>query len=312
MSAIEESAARTGAAAVAERLEALIGREQVSEDYVRARIDLMRAQRKALDKLSAAPADAGLGKRGNGEPNGDAATHPGAAEPLVAEDALHLDQALLAALLADFRSAVEEHGGQSEDLKRLSAAASAESGLLEQLTRKSAFGPNWQYLEATAERIAVAAEALLFFGRTLAAPFLAAAAGASACWGVPFAGGPGAASTCRACGSPPGLAMLRRDDGKRVLFCSLCGTSWMFPRVKCVSCGNHERETHGLLRISEGDARWIETCDKCKNYIKTIDERRLPLGEEVLPLVEDTGTLHLDMLAEREGFARKLPYAAPW
>ena len=70
-------------------------------------------------------------------------------------------------------------------------------------------------------------------------------------------------------------------------------------------CG---RGTHG--RANETDPWWIETCEKCKRYIKVLDERRLALDEETIMLVADVATLHLDLLAEREGYKRRMPYTA--
>jgi FdhE protein len=70
-----------------------------------------------------------------------------------------------------------------------------------------------------------------------------------------------------------------------------------------------DRESLGVLRLDDADAHWIETCERCKGYIKTVDERKLPEGETVLPVVEEAATLHLDLLAEREGYIRRVPYA---
>jgi hypothetical protein len=39
-----------------------------------------------------------------------------------------------------------------------------------------------------------------------------------------------------------------------------------------------------------------------------VDERKLPEGEPVFPVVEEAATLHLDLLAEREGYIRRVPY----
>jgi formate dehydrogenase maturation protein FdhE len=63
-----------------------------------------------------------------------------------------------------------------------------------------------------------------------------------------------------------------------------------------------------MLRLADGDARWIETCEACRGYVKIVDERKLPEGERVLAVVEEAATLHLDLLAEREGYVRRVPY----
>ena len=113
---------------------------------------------------------------------------------------------------------------------------------------------------------------------------------------------------CPFCGSPPGLAQLERQEGKRILFCSLCGQSWEFARLKCPFCGSQEKL--GTLFLDQTDPRSIETCDQCKSYLKTVDGRKLPEAEVVVPLVETTATVHLDMIAEKQGYARGLPYGA--
>ena len=53
----------------------------------------------------------------------------------------------------------------------------------------------------------------------------------------------------------------------------------------------------------EGRAYRIDVCDKCKRYIKTIDAKEL--GMEVIPRIEDVGTMYLDILAEKQGYKRK-------
>jgi formate dehydrogenase maturation protein FdhE len=62
-----------------------------------------------------------------------------------------------------------------------------------------------------------------------------------------------------------------------------------------------------VLRVAD-DARWVETCEACHGYIKLVDERKLCEGERVLPVLEETATLELDLMAEREGYVRRVPY----
>jgi len=293
-------------ARVVEQLKGLRGQEQVSEDYVRFRIDLLKAQWAICQALGAhAPdpqraAEARAGQGGDRKPQ----------VPALNANAVAFDSALLARLCAALREAVEKPGRHNEDVSRLVAAAEKEPTLLEELARRAAFGPDQAYLESLGRRLDVDAEALLFFGRVLAAPFVAAAARR-----VPEATGrtvrlADGSGHCALCGSPPAVAKLRRDDGRRILYCSLCGQSGEFARLACPHCGSRDRDALTFLRLSASDPRWIETCEKCKHYIKTVDERRLPADEQIIPVVEETATLYLDLLAEKEGYARGLPYAA--
>jgi FdhE protein len=113
--------------------------------------------------------------------------------------------------------------------------------------------------------------------------------------------------SCPVCGGYPSIEKLRRDDGKRILRCSFCGTEWPFKRIMCPFCGN---EDHDSLRyfLVEGDspikkdAFRVDVCDKCKKYMKTLDERKLPESENPDLYLENLNTLYLDVLAQRDGY----------
>ena len=107
---------------------------------------------------------------------------------------------------------------------------------------------------------------------------------------------------CPICGSMPFISEFR-EEGERFLACSLCGFEWRFMRVKCPFCENGD---HKMLRYfytqSEGTANRVDVCEKCKKYIKTLDTREM-VGD-VIPIIEDMGTLYLDVLAQEEGYLR--------
>jgi len=192
-----------------------------------------------------------------------------------------------------------------DDLSRLSAAADDDSRLLEQLARQAAFGGDMGALEKLSDRLGVALEPLLFYGRMLAAPFVSVAVEPLEQTGLPP---PRSSACCPYCGSPPGLATLEREDGKRVLCCSLCGEDWEFARLECPFCGNQGELD--VLSVDGDDPYSIESCSTCKGYLKTVDRRKLPEDHPVVPLVETIATLYLDLIAETEGCSRGLPYAA--
>jgi FdhE protein len=107
---------------------------------------------------------------------------------------------------------------------------------------------------------------------------------------------------CPICGSMPFIAEFR-EEGERFLACSLCGFEWRFMRLKCPFC---ENEDHKKLRYfyveSEGTANRVDVCEECKRYIKTLDTRKM--AGEIIPIIEDMGTFHLDVLAQEEGYLR--------
>lgn len=112
---------------------------------------------------------------------------------------------------------------------------------------------------------------------------------------------------CPICGSLPYLSLLKEEVGKRFLFCSFCGYQWRIERLACPSCGNKEQESLQYFYAEGEEVCRIDLCDKCHQYIKTIDMRKI---EESDPILEDLATLHLDILASQKGYKR--PVLNPW
>jgi FdhE protein len=106
---------------------------------------------------------------------------------------------------------------------------------------------------------------------------------------------------CPVCGSRAGMDELTGEEGKRYLSCSACFFRWPWPRVKCPYCGNDDPDTVSYFTAGDGPVR-VGVCRKCSRYIKTRDSRQ---GNASVPLeAEDLTTLHLDLLAGKEGFER--------
>jgi len=112
---------------------------------------------------------------------------------------------------------------------------------------------------------------------------------------------------CPVCGSAPVSGELRNveklEGVVRFLVCSSCSFKWRFTRLSCPFCGNND---HKKLRYfnteADGKGYRVEVCEECKKYIKTIDTT--VVGEAVVPLVEDMATLHLDIIAQKEGYKK--------
>lgn len=108
-------------------------------------------------------------------------------------------------------------------------------------------------------------------------------------------------SFCPICGSRAGMAELSGEEGRRMLSCSACSFSWPFKRLACAYCGCEDPEKLSYFTAGEGATR-VDTCKACSHYIKTRDSRK---AVSDVPLeVEDLLTIHLDLLASREGFER--------
>jgi FdhE protein len=106
---------------------------------------------------------------------------------------------------------------------------------------------------------------------------------------------------CPICGSRAGMGEISGNDGKRFLSCSSCFFKWPYKRLKCPYCGNDDPEQLSYFMVGEEPTR-VDVCRKCSRYLKTRDAR---LGNADIPLeAEDLATIHLDLLAGKEGFER--------
>jgi FdhE protein len=112
---------------------------------------------------------------------------------------------------------------------------------------------------------------------------------------------------CPICGSLPYLSLLKEETGKRYLLCSFCGYQWRIERLVCPFCGNKEQESLQYFHAEGEEGHRIDVCEKCHQYIKTIDLRKI---EAIDPILEDLATLHLDILASQKGYKRPIPN--PW
>lgn len=104
---------------------------------------------------------------------------------------------------------------------------------------------------------------------------------------------------CPICGSMPGLSMFS-DDGGRFLICSFCWHKWTAHRIYCPFCENRDSETLQYFFSEEEDDYRVDLCDKCNQYIKTIDTRKT--NHYIYPPLEMISTLHLDFQAQEKGY----------
>jgi FdhE protein len=108
---------------------------------------------------------------------------------------------------------------------------------------------------------------------------------------------------CPACGGPPVSSIVvgwRGAHGARFCVCSLCGTLWNYPRVRCTLCG----ATKGIAyqEIAGGPATVkAETCESCRGYVKIIHQHKDAILD---PVADDVATLALDLLLRESGYRR--------
>jgi FdhE protein len=105
---------------------------------------------------------------------------------------------------------------------------------------------------------------------------------------------------CPICGKEPKIGEIKEEEGMRYLFCNQCGVEWSYQRIKCPFCGNEEQQTLAYFTVEEDERYRVDVCNECKRYIKIVDFRESK--EEANLDVEDIATLHLDILANEEGY----------
>ena len=221
--------------------------------------------------------------------------------PLVNKGDLKLDLDSAAALFKGLCKVLKRNKKVSADVDKIEQCISSEDLDLEELFQKTAAG-NGEYIASRSDKLGLKADMLSFLAENSLRPIFEAYAHElqghvdQEHWWRAY---------CPICGSEPVMAELVDKEKKRFLICSCCGYAWRFKRTQCPFCENEEREK---FKFFFGDkdqkACRVETCQKCKKYIKTVDTGEL--DGEFIPLVEDVGTLYLDVLAKKEGYSRKV------
>ncbi len=270
-------------------LEALLGAPWIPEDYVRFRVEVRLAQGAIEARLAA-----------------EAAPSAGAAPalPLATSD-VPWDEWMLADLMDELVAITARRAPESADLARVREALGGRPGRYTQFASQAVYAPENDEFRRLAREQEIPLYGLLLLGRMLASPFFREARRRLA---VPPAVEPDAlaeaSGRCSVCAQPATQARLRREDGRQLLGCALCGHEWLFSRVTCAACGTKEQSHLKVVYLDDDDVRWIATCDKCRRYLKCVDERKLSGTAPFSFFAEETASLSLDLLAEREGYVR--------
>ncbi len=108
-------------------------------------------------------------------------------------------------------------------------------------------------------------------------------------------------SHCPVCGDQPTMAKLAGKEGYRKLYCGRGETEWRYRRLGCPYCKDENASKALFITMEDSKQYRIYLCERCKSYLKTIDERAC--GEVDL-FCEDSATVELDQLAQAEGYRR--------
>lgn len=213
------------------------------------------------------------------------------------------EAAMLRRLLDELDALARASAASGGQVARLAEASASDDAVLPKLFAAVARdGGSTAALDALSAQLGMEPAVLGYVGRLLAAPFLAEERFRHGALPEHDAreAEPAVAVRCPRCRAEPLLAMLGPADNCRRLVCSLCGESWIAPRVLCAFCGS--RRGLGTLRATADDARWVETCDACGRFLKTVDLQRMPEHYVVWPIVEQAASAHLEVIAAEAGY----------
>jgi FdhE protein len=113
---------------------------------------------------------------------------------------------------------------------------------------------------------------------------------------------------CPICGNFPGLAVLDHD-GRRLLHCSFCWTTWPAKRIFCPFCEKTGgKNLHTVYSEDEKDLR-VDVCDDCRKYLKAVDTRATE--RIIYPPMEQIASLHLDINTRQKGYESGIELVLP-
>ena len=279
---------------VEDSLNSLEGKDYISENSIAFFRDIFKAQYKIKSTLLKGEIQCSLSEDEIKEKMEQG-------KPLISLDNVPLKDTYLKELFQEICEIMKSYeNSDSEEIQRLIDAVS-NKGLKINTLVKNLFHHDGAYFYSLSKEIGVAEDLLIFVSLNLAKPFFETVAEqlkdkvVDDIWLKNY---------CPVCGNSAQIAKLEKEVGKKILYCSLCGTEWRFMRFKCPFCCNEEQKSMKFLEEEKSPYR-IDICEQCKRYIKTLDERKGGGDRrEFIPSVEDLATMYLDLVAEKEGYER--------
>jgi len=157
------------------------------------------------------------------------------------------------------------------------------------------------YFEKLGKKHGVNIGLLMFFSLSLANPILDLVAGKirpfidKDQWDFGY---------CPVCGNNPAFSKFKKETGERILWCAWCYTEWTFKHTMCPFCGNQDQTSLKRFSVGRNTPYGIEACEKCKRYIKIIDEKKIAENKEITMLAEEFLTYYLDDMAAKKGYSK--------
>jgi FdhE protein len=111
------------------------------------------------------------------------------------------------------------------------------------------------------------------------------------------------AGYCPMCGAWPAFAETRGIERSRYLRCARCGAEWQAHALFCCFCSNSDhKELGSLLPEKSGSTRAIDTCNRCRGYLKTFTKLQGSAATKIM--LDDLASVDLDIAALERGFKR--------
>lgn len=230
-------------------------------------------------------------------PDGARADRAAAGLPLIAPDSVRVDGEAASAFLAGLLAVMERVGTEGRGELAAVGRALAERALDLPALFAACLARERGVLAGAAAAVSVSPPLLEFI---LEIPLKTALEGVAASMDQSAFEG-WTHGHCPVCGGRAGMDELAGEEGRRHLSCSGCFFKWPYKRIKCPYCGSEDPASLSYFAAGDGPTR-VGVCRACARYIKTRDARA---GSADVPLeVEDLATLHLDLMASKEGFER--------
>ena len=154
-----------------------------------------------------------------------------------------------------------------------------------------------ELIDEIAQKFNISKQILELVGELIAVPYLELSAEyftkklSKFHWREPF---------CPVCGNEPSMAKIDEQDSVKTLWCRFCDTTWTFFDKVCPYCRNDNINTQTFIFPANISGYRIESCNECKNYLKTVDDR--VSIDEINFSVTNIATFYLDLLAKKHGY----------
>lgn len=113
---------------------------------------------------------------------------------------------------------------------------------------------------------------------------------------------------CPLCGSLPLMGRLVDTAGFRMHTCSFCLHEYKAPRLSCPFCLHSSGDKDNYFSSEDEPGYQLQVCHECESYCKVADFREF--DRVYIPVLDDLGSLILDMYGRKEGYMR--PTLSAW